>query len=124
MPCIFSVEDNVFIGRPVTLAEIEGILKKMAKDKSPRMDGWSVEFYLQFLDLLGDEMVRLVEEAHITGRISGGINATFISLIPKVTEPSSFQDYRPISLYNLLYKLFSKVIPDRIKAGLSRGISY
>lgn len=102
MPRIFTAEDNVVIGRPVTLGEVEGILKKMAKDKSPGPDGWSVEFYLHFFDLLGDEMVCLVEEAHISGRISGGLNATFIALIPKISELTNIQDFRPISLCNLL----------------------
>lgn len=123
MPCFFTDDDNEHIGRPVALDEVAIVLKKMAKDKSLGPDGWTVEFYTQFFDLLGNELVSLVEEARTTGRVNGGLNLTFISLIPKVSEPSSFQDYRPISLCNLLYKIISKVIVDHIRDGLSRGIS-
>lgn len=123
MPRFFTDEDNDCIGRSVTLSEIEGILRGMAKDKSPGPGGWTVEFYLQFFDLFGPEIVCLVEEPPNNGRISGSLNATFIALIPKITNPISFQDFRPISLCNLLYKVISKVIADRNKDGLSRGIS-
>jgi hypothetical protein len=51
------------------------------------------------------------------------LNSTFISLIPKTDNPSSFDDFRPISLCNCLYKIISKVINKRLKYILSRNIS-
>lgn len=72
---------------------------------------------------MGLELVRMVEEAWLKGKILGGVNATFIALIPKNTNPVSFQDYHPISLCNMIYKVNSKTIAQRMKVGLSRGIS-
>jgi hypothetical protein len=43
--------------------------------------------------------------------------------IPKVNNPTTFGDYRPIPLCNLCYKLISKVIANRIKPILSRSLS-
>lgn len=40
--------------------------------------------------------------------------ATFIVLIPKVDNPSSLEKFRPISLYSMAYKIFSKVIVGRL----------
>jgi hypothetical protein len=44
-------------------------------------------------------------------------------LIPKQHHSLSFSDFRPISLCNLIYKVISKVISNRIKPFLERCIS-
>ena len=43
------------------------------------------------------------------------LNHTFITLIPKTKNPLAVTEYRPISLYNVLYKIFSKVLVNRLK---------
>jgi hypothetical protein len=65
----------------------------------------------------------MVEESRKKGFISRALNSTFITLIPKVNNPHLFGDFRPISLCNLIYKIISKVIADRIKPFLSRLLS-
>jgi hypothetical protein len=46
-------------------------LKSFSKDKSPGPDGWTVEFYLHFFDLLGLDLQELVEDSRLHGKISG-----------------------------------------------------
>ena len=43
------------------------------------------------------------------------INCTIIALVPKVPNPSSMHDYRPIFCCNTIYKCISKIIASRIK---------
>jgi hypothetical protein len=65
----------------------------------------------------------MAEEARLSGKLSGGLSVTFIALITKVNKPQCFRDLMPISLYNLCYKILSKVIANQIKMILSRMIS-
>eukprot|EP00253_Pinus_taeda_P001568 PITA_01568 len=108
---------------PVSKEEVEGVIKSMAKEKSPGPDGWSVELFLHFFEHIGEEITEVVEESRLKGEIYSPFNATFIALIPKKEAPETFEDFRPISLCNSIYKVIAKVIALRIKPILSRHIS-
>ena len=105
------------------MEEVESSLKYFKKDKSPGPDGWPVEFYLDFFDILGPELVNVVETSRREGRVTPSLNSTFIALIPKKEKPTSFVDFRLISLCNLVYKLISKVAAQRLKPFLDKFIS-
>lgn len=94
----------------VTPGELESTLKWFKKEKSLGPDGWTIEFYIAFYDLLSHDLLRVVEECKVSGILYNAINSTFIALIPKSDNPSSFDDYCPISLCNVLYKIISKII--------------
>jgi hypothetical protein len=109
--------------KPVTLMELKSILTLFKKEKSPGPDGWTVEFFLHFFDLVSEDLWRWWRKPRSCGRIAGSINSTFLALIPKNNKPQQFGDYRPISLCNLVYKVISKVIANQIKPILSRALS-
>lgn len=44
-------------------------------------------------------------------------------LLPKVEHPSSIEQYRPISLCNVAYKVISKVLANRLKVVIGKLIS-
>lgn len=122
-PSFVGQEDVEDLIQLVTKQELESTLKWFKKDKSPGPDGWPVEFYLAFYDLLGEDLLEVIEESRITGHIHPPMNYTFISLIPKTDDPTSYNDFCPISLCNCLYKIISKIIANRIKPILSSHIS-
>jgi hypothetical protein len=57
-----------------------------------------------------------------SGCILTSFNSTFISLIPNSDNPSSLDEFIPISLCNCIYKIVAKVIARRVKVVLSNRI--
>ena len=66
---------------PMNRDEIEGILKCFAKDKNLGPDGQTVEFFMAFFDIVGDEMLATIEQSITEGYVSKAYNATFLTLI-------------------------------------------
>lgn len=50
------------------------------------------------------------------------LNMTYISLFPKVPNPKKLEQYPPISLWNFIYKIISKVMANRLKPWLPKSI--
>eukprot|EP00253_Pinus_taeda_P020940 PITA_20940 len=122
-PRYIEQEDYEELQKEVTMVELEATLKWFKKDKSPGPNGWTIEFYLAFFDILGNDLLKIVEDSKRRGRISFAIKSTFIALIPKTNASSTFDDFRPISLCNCLYKIIAKTIANRLKPILSQHIS-
>jgi hypothetical protein len=73
--------------------------------------------------MVGKDSLEAVEESRLSGEVIISLNSNFISLIPKVNNPSSFRDFQPIALCNLCYKIITKIIAKRIKPILSHTLS-
>lgn len=57
------------------------------------------------------------------GLLPKGVNSTILALIHKRTDSLEMKDYRPIACCNVLYKVVSKILANRLKLVLSRIIS-
>jgi len=86
-----------------------------SKDKSLALDGWTIEFFLHFFDMVGPYLLAMVEDTRIHGEVLFPINSTFIAMISKTNHPTSFSDFQPISLCNLCYKIITKIVARRIR---------
>ena len=90
-------EADVFTSE-VTLEEVEGALRTFKRDKIPSPNGWSVEFFLCFFDLVGGDLLNAVEYSRKEGKVISSLNSTFFTLILKNKRPQTFANYRSISL--------------------------
>lgn len=63
-------------------------------------------------------MTKVVLTALNNGEFPASLNHTYISLLPKKSNPAVVSDYRSISLYNMVYKLIAKVVANRLKSML------
>jgi len=68
--------------------------------------------------IVGEDVINAVNSFFQTHRMLKEMNATSISLIPKVVNPTRLIDFHPISCYNTVYKCIAKILAGRIKAVL------
>ena len=108
---------------PVSLLEIQNVLAISKNNKIPGPDGIPVEFYRVLFDVLGLDLLRVVDDSQKFGKVPATFNSTFIALIPKIDLPKSFEDFKPISLCNFCYKIIGNIILIRIQKVLGRYIS-
>ena len=95
----------------------------MGPTKAPGPDGMNVLFCQRFWHVVGDTVVDAVLDFLNTGHMLLDINHTYTVLIPKVKNPEKMSDFRPISLCNVIYKIISKVLANRLKQVLPNIIS-
>ena len=115
--------DMRMLDKEVTADEIKKILFAMATNKSPGPDGFTCEFYKAAWPIIGNDFTAVVQSFFATGFLPKDINSTILALIPKKDEAIRMGDYRPISCCNVLYKVISKILANRLKKILPKFIS-
>lgn len=78
-------------------------------------DGFIVSFFKHRWHFLLSKVLRIMEEYHSSRSILPNLNATFILLVPKEENVASLGNFFTISLCNVIYKLISKVVSNRMK---------
>ena len=102
--------------------EVAQALKQMAPLKAPGPDGMPPLFFQHFWPMIEGDVTHLVLSWLNLGTLPHPVNHTFITLIPKKKNPI-LSEYRPINLCNILYKIFSKVLANRLKKFLNSIIT-
>ena len=108
------------LDRPVTATEILSTLKRLKNNKSPGTSGFQAEFFKFFWKDIGAFIVRSFNCSIRKGELSTSQKLGIITILPKGNKPREFlKNWRPISLLNTTYKLFSGVIANRLKGVLN-----
>jgi hypothetical protein len=113
-PLIQSQDDDHTYSTP-DLQEIQAIIKAMSSNASPGADDISAGFYKSSWEWVCLDIMQVVTEFYRTATLPTGLNNTFLTLIPKKLAPTIPQDFRPISLCNVIYKIIAKSFANRIK---------
>ena len=103
------------LGERFTREEILDALKHMHPTKAPGPDGMCALFYQKFWNTVGDDVTEKILDILNNNAHMDDLNKTYIALIPKKKECDTPVDFRPISLCNVMYKILSKVLANRLK---------
>lgn len=95
---------------PFPLEEIKVAICKCDSSKAPGPNGVNFLFYKPAWRLIKYDLFNLLNIFFQNASLSSSVHTPFIALVPEVMGASKAQDYRPISLINVIYKIISKVL--------------
>lgn len=94
-----SKEETEFLDTPPTITELKDALSSMKKGKSPGLDGFPPELFLELWDSIGPLLLNSINHALSIGSFHHDQNTSLISvLLKKGKSPLNCGSYRPISL--------------------------
>lgn len=105
-----------------TEEEITKTLFGMPKSKAPGPDGFSVEFYWEALSVVGPQTIAAVKEFFVSSRLQHSVNATAISLVPKIPGADRLTLFRPIALCTTVYKVISRLLKKKLQVVVADAV--
>lgn len=114
---------NQDLVRQVTEDEVRDAIFDMGPNRAPGPDGFSAAFYQRFWEDIKEELMQEVSSFFDGDGLDTAHNHTNLCLIPKVYPPTGMTEFRPIALCNVSYKVFSKILVNRLKQHLGSIIS-
>jgi hypothetical protein len=107
-------EDNEKLNSMFTENEVKEAIFQTKHNKAPGPDGFRAEFYQNIWDIINGDLMALFKEFH-EGKLSlFNLNFGIIMLLPKQKEATCIKQYHPIYLLNISFKIFTKVMVNRI----------
>lgn len=95
--------------------DIHQTIMSMGPFKSPRPDGMTVVFYKKYWAIVGQMVIQTVQDIFQTRQLPKSLNSIFIAFISKIAHASRVNQFRPISSCNVVFKVVTKLIVDRIR---------
>lgn len=119
--CLTLDENNELTTIP-TSEEIWNVVRKSKPNKAPGPNGFPVSFFKHNWEIVGDQMIAVVHDFFINRNLHKDLNKKNLFLIPKIRNPKSDVDFRPIRLCNTPYKVIAKLMGNRFKKVLEKII--
>ncbi|XP_074277529.1 uncharacterized protein LOC141601159 [Silene latifolia] len=111
---VVNDDQRQLITAGVTESEIKEALAAIPPNKAPGPDGFNSQFFKDAYEVVESDLIAAVQEIFISGRMLKHVNATTLTLIPKKSRLESVSDFRPIVCCNVVYKVISKVVCNRL----------
>ncbi|KAL9687718.1 hypothetical protein QQ045_032125 [Rhodiola kirilowii] len=105
---IVSAADCINLVKDFSYNEVAEVVKQPPSCKVADPDGFNVEFFRAAWSDCGADVVESINN------FFKGINSAYLALILKVKNASLPSDIRPISCCNVLYKIISTLLANRL----------
>ena len=109
-----SAEENIMLTSPFTEEEVKQAVFQMEHNKAPGPDGFPAEFYQVFWEIIKGDLMSLFKDFHEECLPLFSLNFGVITLLPKTSDAKQIQQYRPICLLNVSFKIFTKAGTNRL----------
>jgi hypothetical protein len=109
-----SAEENNILTANFTEEEIFQALSQMERNKAPGPDGFPAEFYQTFWEVIKQDILSMFVSFQNGDLPLFHLNFGTIILLPKKENAIQIQQYRPICLLNVSFKIFTKVGTNRV----------
>ncbi|XP_074293061.1 uncharacterized protein LOC141619965 [Silene latifolia] len=119
----FSQDELDRLSRPFSAKEVRTAVFQMGALKAPGPDGIPAVFYQRCWSMIKGDFTKAILSILNSGRVLREINRTFIALIPKKENPEGVTDYTPISLCNVMMRIVTKCIANRLAKVMSSLVS-
>lgn len=107
--------DRSWLNRPLSEGEVYEAISQMGPYKALGPDGFAPCIFQKFWHVMGGKVTDVVHGMFATGKLTQGINEAIICLIPTGETPETLSQFRPISLCNVLSKVVTKILANRLK---------
>ncbi|XP_074323202.1 uncharacterized protein LOC141660140 [Apium graveolens] len=112
-----SDAENMELISEVIINEVKEVVFSIHTDKS------LPTFFQSFWSVDGQDVTEFCRDYMATSLLPGEVNRKLVCLIPKVKMPETMAELRPISLCNMLVRIMSKVMSNRLKLVLNSIVS-
>ena len=108
--------DKINLDSVITLHELTKSLKDFQNNKTPGCDGLTKEFYTAFWPALGPKILETFNFCNDRELLTQTQRRGIITLLHKQGKDNTkVENYRPLSLLNVDYKLLTKTISNKIE---------
>ncbi|GKB24357.1 putative RNA-directed DNA polymerase, eukaryota, reverse transcriptase zinc-binding domain protein [Tanacetum coccineum] len=116
--------DCDYLEASLTMDEVKNAIWDCGSDKAPGPDGYNFAFLKRYWDIIKQGIFEFVSAFLNSKKMPSCANSSFITLIPKITNPIHIKDYRPISLIGIHYKIIAKILANRLSVVIDKLISH
>jgi hypothetical protein len=116
-PIIFE-EKNIILSSIPTEEKVLEALASLGSTKAPGL----ALFYKKYWKIVKNDVLQCIWNFFNNIFLPRNQNHSFITLVPKLSGSHTAHQFKPISLCNIVYKIISKILANRLKVHLHKII--
>ncbi|KAL2933186.1 hypothetical protein RDABS01_016305 [Bienertia sinuspersici] len=104
--------------------EIKQAMFSIPSNKAPGLDGYNSQFFKTAWPIVGKDVIQAIKDLFANGKLLKEVSITTLTMVPKIPNPSTVSEYRPIACCSTIYKCIAKLLCSRLSMVLPDIISH